>query len=375
MIRIVMCLVVGLFVGSSWASEEFPFVVQIQCVDPSNWDDRDIEMLGMGVLVSPKVVLTGAINLLESGYRGAEQSSTTPVDCSGNRELRVVRDLGKDLGEGEERIYVDHWIIHPEFRASNGSLSQAGRESNYALLILRESFSSDLVYPEIADLSFEEEYLKVGAEATVVYANEEDGWYELIQNTNVILDREDCIRRMWRSYAAFIPQSSVCWGDGGIDPLLNLGTPLLMEQEDSWVLVGVLGKVASLHGEYVFEIFDRVEPARDWIREEVQGHGGDIPVGESNIQVGDLVILTIRRELVGRFPAIEEVGFVAMVLEENLIDLVVIPREDIGVEIPDSYRQFRSVPVRKEICLQYYVNVPYDSMGLEMFTWRKMSDQ
>ena len=373
MIRIVMCLVVGLFVGSSWASEEFPFVVQIQCADSSNWDDRDIEMRGMGVLVSPKVVMTGAYNLLE---RSAEQSPTTPVRCSGDREFRVVRELGKDLGEGEEYISVDHWIIHPEFRSSNGSLSQAGRENNFALLILRESFSSDLDYPEIADLSFEEEHLEVGSEATVVYALEDDGWYELRQKTDVIRDREECIRRMWRSYAAFIPQSSVCWGYGiGFDDQLNWGTPLLMEKEDSWVVVGVLGKVAFRSGRGLFGIFDRIEPARDWIREEVQGHGGDIPVGESNIQVGDLVILTIRREEEGRLPAIEEVGFVAMVLEENRIDLVVIPREDIGVEIPPSYRQFLAVPVRKEICIQYYVNVPYDSMGLEMFTWRKMSDQ
>ena len=373
MIRIVMCLVVGLLVGSSRASEEFPFIVQIQCVDPSNWDIRDIEMRGMGVLVSPNVVLTGAYNLLESK---AQKNAETPVNCSGDREFRVVRELGKDLGEGEEHISVDHWIIHPEFRSSNGSLSLAGRESNYALLILREAFSSDLDYPEIADLSFEEEYMEVGSEATVVLSHEEDGWYELIHQTDVIRDRSDCIRRMWRSYAAFIPQSSVCWGHSiGFDDQLNWGTPLLMEKEDSWVVVGVLGKVAFRYGIGIFGIFDRVEPARDWIREEVQGHGSDISIGESNIQVGDLVILTIRREEEGRLPAIEKVGFVAMVLEENRIDLVVIPREDMEVEILDSYRQFLAVPVKKEISVQYYINVPYDSTGLDMFTWRKMSGQ
>ena len=236
MIRIVMCLVVGFLVGSSRASEEFPFIVQIQCVDPSNWDDRHIEMRGMGVLISPKVVLTGAYNILE---RSSEKSPTTPVDCSGNRELRVVRDLGKDLGEGEERIYVDHWIIHPEFRSSNGSLSQAGWENNFALLILREAVSSDIDYPEIADLSFEEEHLEVGSEATVVVAHEDDGWYELQQKTGLILDRESCIRRMWRSYAAFIPPSSVCLDFSLGSDELTLGAPLLIRGEDSWVVVGV----------------------------------------------------------------------------------------------------------------------------------------
>ena len=91
--------------------------------------------------------------------------------------------------------------------------------------------------------------------------------------------------------------------------------------------------------------------------------------------MGDLVILTIYPEKEGQYPAKESVGFVAMALEENRIDLVLIPREDLGVEIPETYRVNVAFVVVKEISVCYYLNVPYDSTGLGVYTWRKMSAQ
>ncbi|MCY3775218.1 MAG: hypothetical protein OXH11_04490 [Candidatus Aminicenantes bacterium] len=372
----------ALIFGDSVDPELEPFVVQIECVYEYHWDSGDVTYrwgaLGMGVMVSPNAVLTGAQNLLEYfNYQDAQ----TPLNCDTSQSgfefqktgLGVVRNLGT---ADEELIWVDHWIIHEGYRYSAGTTSPPGMDNNVALLILSNGENSaEPEYPLIADSDLDEEYAQPGVDAATVLAMADGwGWWELSQVTRQITETRNCHRSNSR-FASTRPLNRdgfLCWGSDFYIYGWNYGTPLLVRTEGSWMVAGVIvGAGVRLASFY------RVAPLHDWIRAKIDGL--DIPAASSDpVQVGDLVIMNS-----AHYSEIEdeneEFGFVAKVLEDGMIDVAVVQRGLLNMGRVAFRRPLergdRVSVVWADVTVEYYGNVLYDPTGVKDLTWRKMSDR